>query len=59
MRPRLAGTLESLGNEGISSFYSQNGTIASNIVREVEAANGIITLEDLTRYRLYFSFHVK
>ncbi|ODN04055.1 Gamma-glutamyltranspeptidase 1 [Orchesella cincta] len=48
-RPRLAVTLETLGAEGVQGFY--NGTIAANILRDIQNANGIITAEDLSSYR--------
>jgi len=48
-RPRLAVTLETLGAEGVQGFY--NGTIAANILRDIQNANGIITSEDLLSYR--------
>ncbi|CAL8115602.1 unnamed protein product [Orchesella dallaii] len=47
-RPRLAVTLETLGAEGFQGFY--NGTIAANILRDIQNANGIITAEDLSSY---------
>lgn len=53
-RPRLAVTLETLGTEGAQGFY--NGTIAGNIVRDIGAAGGVITAEDLSSYRSHRFF---
>ena len=47
--PALAATLQRIAGEGADGFY--RGPIAAEIVRSVAAGSGIITLEDLARYR--------
>jgi len=48
-QPDLAATLERIANQGPNGFY--RGTTARKIVAEMKAGGGIITLEDLDRYR--------
>jgi gamma-glutamyltranspeptidase/glutathione hydrolase len=48
-QPALAGTLERVATRGPVAFYA--GAVASSIVRSVEAAGGILTLDDLNAYR--------
>jgi gamma-glutamyltranspeptidase/glutathione hydrolase len=47
-QPHLAETIEHLGREGLESFY--RGAMAEAIVDHVQAAGGILTLDDLARY---------
>jgi gamma-glutamyltranspeptidase/glutathione hydrolase len=49
-QPALAGTIEAIANRGRGGFY--DGPVASELVRAVQAAGGIWTLEDLRRYRI-------
>ncbi|MCB9532075.1 MAG: gamma-glutamyltransferase [Myxococcales bacterium] len=48
-RPDLAWTLERMRDEGANGFYS--GPVADDIVTAVEAAGGVLTLDDLASYR--------
>lgn len=48
--PALADTLEALGREGPALFY--RGEVARAIVADQEAHSGLLTLEDLERYRV-------
>lgn len=50
-RNKLADTLEILKIEGAESMY-KNGTIAQRIVQDIQNVGGIITIEDLMRYRV-------
>ncbi|KAL3976168.1 mediator of RNA polymerase II transcription subunit 26 [Sarotherodon galilaeus] len=45
---KLADTLETIANEGPDVFY--NGTIAKNLISDIEKAGGKLTLEDLASY---------
>jgi gamma-glutamyltranspeptidase/glutathione hydrolase len=47
-RKRYANTLETIANFGPDAFYS--GAIAEATIQAVQAANGTMTLEDLSNY---------
>jgi len=49
-RKRYADTLETLANEGPDAFYT--GRIAKTMIDALQAANGIMTLEDLQGYQV-------
>ncbi|XP_026044411.1 glutathione hydrolase 5 proenzyme-like isoform X1 [Astatotilapia calliptera] len=46
---KLADTLETIANEGPDVFY--NGTIAKNLISDIQKAGGTLTLEDLASYQ--------
>uniref|UniRef100_A0A3Q3CSQ6 Glutathione hydrolase n=1 Tax=Haplochromis burtoni TaxID=8153 RepID=A0A3Q3CSQ6_HAPBU len=46
---KLADTLETIANEGPDVFY--NGTIAKNLISDIQDAGGKLTLEDLASYQ--------
>ncbi|XP_025752878.1 glutathione hydrolase 5 proenzyme [Oreochromis niloticus] len=46
---KLADTLETIANEGPDAFY--NGTIAKNLISDIQKAEGNLTLEDLASYQ--------
>ncbi|KAG9077418.1 hypothetical protein FS749_010710, partial [Ceratobasidium sp. UAMH 11750] len=48
-RPTYAQTLQRIANEGVRAFYT--GSIAKNSVAKAQANGGIITLNDLKKYR--------
>lgn len=46
----LARSLETIAEEGAGAFY--NGTIGEKLVKDVRAAGGILTMEDLRNYKV-------
>jgi gamma-glutamyltranspeptidase/glutathione hydrolase/leukotriene-C4 hydrolase len=48
-RENLANTLETIANEGTSSFYE--GKIASKLVKTIQSHGGIVTLDDFKSYQ--------
>uniref|UniRef100_I3JYI7 Gamma-glutamyltransferase 5a n=1 Tax=Oreochromis niloticus TaxID=8128 RepID=I3JYI7_ORENI len=46
---KLADTLETIANEGPHAFY--NGTIAKDLISDIQKAGGKLTLEDLASYQ--------
>jgi gamma-glutamyltranspeptidase/glutathione hydrolase len=49
-RKRYANTLESISKHGADAFYS--GPIAEATIKALQAANGIMTVDDLTNYKV-------
>ncbi|CAM6129364.1 unnamed protein product [Calypogeia fissa] len=56
-RKKLAETLEAIATNGSDAFYS--GPIAEALVADVQAAGGILTMEDLAGYEVICSEPVK
>lgn len=50
-RTKLAKTLEIIQSEGVSAMYS-NGSIGRMMVEDIQAAGGIVTVEDLMKYNV-------
>ena len=48
-QPDLARTLQTISDRGVAGFYG--GDVARTLVASLKAAGGIITLDDLARYR--------
>jgi gamma-glutamyltranspeptidase/glutathione hydrolase len=49
-QPDLAWTLSEIAAEGVDAFY--RGSVAEKIVADMEAHNGLITFEDLAKYKV-------
>ena len=49
-QPDLAWTLSEIAAEGVDAFY--RGSVAEKIVADMEAHNGLITLDDLANYEV-------
>ncbi|KAJ5724416.1 hypothetical protein N7493_006144, partial [Penicillium malachiteum] len=49
-RKRLAGTFETIAEQGPDAFYS--GPIAETMIKAVQKANGTMILEDLANYKI-------
>lgn len=49
-QPDLAWTLSEIAEHGIEAFYS--GSVAEKIVADMEAHNGLITMQDLANYEV-------
>ncbi|MDG2141004.1 MAG: gamma-glutamyltransferase [Gammaproteobacteria bacterium] len=49
-QPDLAWTLSEIAEHGVAAFYS--GSVAKKIVADMEAHNGLITMDDLVDYRV-------
>ncbi|WP_439106862.1 gamma-glutamyltransferase [Congregibacter sp.] len=49
-QPDLAWTLSEIAEHGVEAFYS--GSVARKIVADMEAHNGLITMEDLGNYQV-------
>lgn len=49
-RPTYAKTLQRIANEGVDAFYT--GSIANNSIAKAQANGGIITLDDLKKYKV-------
>ncbi|XP_076139954.1 glutathione hydrolase 5 proenzyme [Alosa pseudoharengus] len=48
--PKLADTMETIAKQGAEAFYT--GTIAHDIIDDIRAAGGSLTLEDLKSFRV-------
>ncbi|XP_071686167.1 glutathione hydrolase 3-like [Rutidosis leptorrhynchoides] len=48
--PKLSWSLEVIANEGPKAFY--DGVIGENLVKDVQDAGGILTMEDLRNYKV-------
>jgi gamma-glutamyltranspeptidase/glutathione hydrolase len=48
-QPELADTLEQIAAHGAAAFY--RGAVAAAIARSVQDADGVLTMQDLARYR--------
>ncbi|KAL6626747.1 hypothetical protein ACP70R_030473 [Stipagrostis hirtigluma subsp. patula] len=51
--PALADALERVAEEGVAAFYA--GAVGEGLVRDVRAAGGILTVDDLRGYRVEVS----
>lgn len=51
-RPKLAKTLRLIAEKGVNEFYT--GTLASQIIKEIQDHGGIMKKEDLANYQVDF-----
>lgn len=54
---KLAETLQTVADEGVGAFYNPNSTLAQNLIKDIQAKGGIMTLDDLSNY--YYNNTVK
>ncbi|XP_060893521.1 gamma-glutamyltransferase 5a isoform X1 [Labrus mixtus] len=47
---KLADTLEVIANHGVDAFY--NGSIAEELIQDIQEAGGTLTMQDLAAYRV-------
>lgn len=50
-RTKLADTLQIISDKGVNTMYN-NGTVAQWIVQDIQDAGGIVTIEDLMKYKV-------
>ena len=50
-RPTFAKTLKRIAAKGADEIYSEGGETGKNLVKDIQEAGGIITMEDLIDYK--------
>lgn len=51
-RLKLAETLEEIATKGAATLYDENGVLAQRLIADIQRNDGIMTMDDLTTYKV-------